>query len=171
MNYVMPCLYNTVDRSRSQLYNVNIIMIKFALKCECSAKFEGWFPSNEDYENQLAQGQLLCPMCDSTKVSKDIMAPAVARKSNARKRGKARVKEMAGDQMVMGGQARTLLKQIQNHVEQNFENVGKNFAREARKAHKGKRDLEFYGNPSKKQVDDLVKDGIDLFQVPKVKDN
>ena len=140
-------------------------MIKFSLKCECSAKFEGWFPSNEDYENQLAQGQLLCPMCDSTQVRKDIMAPAVARKSNAR------VKEMAGDQMVMGGQARTLLKQIQNHVEENFENVGKNFAREARKAHKGKRDLEFYGNPSKKQVDDLIKDGIDLFQVPKVKDN
>jgi hypothetical protein len=78
---------------------------------------------------------------------------------------------MTGDQMVMGGQARTLLKQIQNHVEENFENVGKNFAREARKAHRGKRDLEFYGNPSKKQVDDLIKDGIDLFQVPKVKDN
>ena len=146
-------------------------MINFSLKCECSAKFEGWFPSNEDYENQLAQGQLLCPMCDSTSVRKDIMAPAVALKSNARKRGKARVKEMAGDQMVMGGQARTLLKQIQNHVEQNFENVGKNFAREARKAQQGKRDLEFYGNPSKKQVDDLIKDGIDLFQVPKVKDN
>jgi len=146
-------------------------MIKFSLKCECTAKFEGWFPSNEDYENQLAQGQLLCPMCDSTKVRKDIMAPAVSKKSNARKRGKAKVKEMAGDQMVMGGQARTLLKQIQNHVEQNFENVGKNFAREARKAHKGKRDLEFYGSPSKKQVDDLIKDGIDLFQVPKVKDN
>ena len=33
--------------------------IKFSLICECSAKFEGWFPSNEDYENQLAQGQLL----------------------------------------------------------------------------------------------------------------
>ena len=146
-------------------------MIKFSLKCECSAKFEGWFPSNEDYENQLAQGQLLCPMCDSTQVRKDIMAPAVPKKSTARKRGKARVKEMAGDQMVMGGQARTLLKQIQNHVEENFENVGKNFAREARKARQGKRDLEFYGNPSKNQVDDHIKDGIDLFQVPKVKDN
>ena len=91
-------------------------MIKFSLKCECSAKFEGWFPSNEDYENQLAQGQLLCPMCDSTAVRKDIMAPAVPKKSTARKRGKAQVKEMTGDQMVMGGQARTLLKQIQNHV-------------------------------------------------------
>ncbi|MBC8435389.1 MAG: DUF1178 family protein [Proteobacteria bacterium] len=46
------------------------MFIKFSLICECSSKFEGWFPSNEAYENQLAQGQLLCPMCDSTKVRK-----------------------------------------------------------------------------------------------------
>ena len=51
--------------------------IKFSLICQCSAKFEGWFPSNEDYENQLAQGQLLCPLCDSTKVRKDIMKIAI----------------------------------------------------------------------------------------------
>ena len=52
-------------------------MIKFSLICECNSKFEGWFPSNEDYENQLAKGQLLCPMCDSTKVRKDIMSPSL----------------------------------------------------------------------------------------------
>ena len=54
--------------------------IKFSLICQCSAKFEGWFPSNEDYENQLAQGQLLCPLCDSTKVRKDIMSLTLERK-------------------------------------------------------------------------------------------
>ena len=36
--------------------------MKYALICECDAKFEGWFPTSEDYENQLAKGQLLCPM-------------------------------------------------------------------------------------------------------------
>ena len=146
-------------------------MIKFALRCECSAKFEGWFPSNEDYENQLAQGLLLCPMCDSNKVTKDIMSPAVGKKSTARKRGREHVKAMEGDQMVMGGKARHLLKQIQKHVEDNFENVGEDFAREARKAHAGDRDQEFYGKPSKKEVKDLIKEGIDLFAVPEVKDN
>lgn len=146
-------------------------MIKFALICECSAKFEGWFPNNKGYENQLAKGQLLCPMCDSNKVRKDIMSPAVKKKSSAKKRGKAKEQALTGDQMVMGGQARTLLKQIQNHVETNFENVGKKFAREARKAHNGERNLEFYGKPTKKEVNDLVNEGIDLFAVPKVKDN
>ena len=146
-------------------------MIKFALICDCSAKFEGWFPSNDDYENQLVKGQLLCPMCDSNKVRKDIQMPNVAKKSTARSRGKQQVKSMQGDQMVMGGKARHLLKQIQKHVEDNFENVGKDFAKEARKAHNGERDLEFYGKPSKKEVKDLVKEGIDLFAVPEVKDN
>ena len=149
-------------------------MMKYALICECDAKFEGWFPTSEDYENQLAKGQLLCPMCDSTKVRKDIQMPNIGKKSNnksPRERGREQVQSMTGDHMVMGGRARTLLKQIQSHVEENFENVGKKFAKEARKAQKGERDQEFYGTPSKKEVKELTNEGIDLFAVPKVKDN
>ena len=153
--------------------------IKFSLICECSAKFEGWFPSNEDYENQLAQGQLLCPMCDSTKVRKDIMSPNVKKKNGkvkssrtyVRQRGKENVLNMTGEQMVLGGRARTLLRQLEKHVKDKFENVGKNFAKEARKADKGKRNEEFYGTATKKEANDLIKDGIDLFHVPKIRDN
>ena len=147
--------------------------VKFSLICECSAKFEGWFPSNEDYENQLAQGQLLCPMCDSTKVRKDIMSPNIKKKSTKtpRQRGKQTMLEMAKGQMVMGGRARTLLKQLEKHVTDNFENVGKNFAKEARKAIKGERNEEFYGTTTKKEAKELLNEGIDLFNVPEVKDN
>ena len=105
----------------------------------------------------------------NTTILKDASRSATL--STARKRGKAKMEELTGDQMVMGGQARTLLKQIQNHVEKNFENVGKKFAKEARKAHNGERNMEFYGKPTKKEVTDLVNEGIDLFAVPKVKDN
>ena len=73
--------------------------------------------------------------------------------------------------MVMGGSTRTILKKIQDHVEKNFENVGKNFAKEARKASKGERNEDFYGTANKKEVKELVDEGIDLFAVPKVKDN
>ena len=146
-------------------------MIKYQLRCRCNHEFEGWFPDSKEYTRQKNKGMIQCPMCDSTKVSKDIMAPAVPKKSSARKRGKAKMEELTGDQMVMGGQARTLLKQIQNHVEKNFENVGKKFAKEARKAHNGDRNMEFYGKPTQKEVKELVDEGIDLFAVPKVKDN
>ena len=149
-------------------------MMKYALICECDAKFEGWFPTSEDYENQLAKGQLLCPMCDSTKVRKDIQMPNIGKKSNKkspRERGKENVLNMTGDQMVMGGRARSLLKSLEKHVKQNFENVGKNFAKEARKAVKGKRNEEFYGTATKKEAKKLLDDGIDLFHVPSIKDN
>ena len=147
--------------------------IKFSLKCECSAKFEGWFPSNEDYENQLAQGQLLCPLCDSTKVRKDIMSPNIKKKSTKtpRQRGKQTMLDMSQGQMVMGGKARTLLRQLEKHVKEKFENVGKDFPKEARKAHEGKRNEEFYGTATKKEADKLVREGIDLFSVPKIRDN
>ena len=89
--------------------------IKFSLICQCSAKFEGWFPSNEDYENQLAQGQLLCPLCDSTKVRKDIMSPNIRKNSTKtpRQRGRQTLVEMAKWQMVMGAKARTLLIKLE----------------------------------------------------------
>jgi|TARA_S200000501_G_scaffold74990_1_gene66820 hypothetical protein len=139
--------------------------IKFSLKCECGAKFEGWFPTNDDYDKQLASGQLICPVCDSVKVSKDIMSPNIGKKSNTKP-----VRQY-NEQMVMGGRARSLLKSLEKHVKENFENVGKNFAKEARKAHKGKRNQEFYGTASKKEAKKLLDEGIDLFHVPEIKDN
>ena len=129
-------------------------MIKYQLTCDCESKFEGWFPSIEDFENQLAKGQLLCPMCDSTKVRRDIMSPSIKKKSitSPRQRGKKAMLDMAKGQMVMGGKARTLLKKLEKHVTDNFENVGKDFPKEARKAIKGKRNDEFYGTATKKEA-------------------
>ena len=101
------------------------------------------------------------------------MSPSIKKKSikTPRQRGKQTMLDMAKGQMVMGGRARTLLKQLEKHVTDNFENVGKNFPREARKAHRGKRDEEFYGTATKKEADKLVNEGIDLFHVPKIRDN
>jgi len=43
-------------------------------------------------------------------------------------RGKEAMMDMAGGQMVLGGRARTLIKKIETHVKDNFENVSENFA-------------------------------------------
>jgi hypothetical protein len=143
--------------------------IKYNLICiEEQHKFEGWFPSIEEFENQLANGKLVCPICDS-RVRRDVMAPAIKKKT--RKKSKKEEMNLHGENFTMGGRARTLLKQIQKHVEKNYENVGNNFAKEARKAHKGQRDEEFYGTPSEKEAQQLINEGIDLFSVPKIKDN
>jgi len=147
--------------------------IKYQLTCDEEHKFEGWFPSIEDFENQLAQGQLLCPMCDSSKVKRDIMSPGIKKKSTKipRQRGKEAIMEMSDGQMVMGGRARSLLRKMETHVKKNFEDVGKNFPKEARKAQVGERNEEFYGTATKKEAKKLLDDGIDLFHIPVVKDN
>ena len=166
-----------IDKLINPCYNVNSYMIKYQLICDIEHKFEGWFPSIKDFEIQQTKKQLLCPMCDSSNVNRDIMSPKIKIKSTkiklktARSRGKEAMMNMAGGQMVMGGRARTLLKQLEKHVKEKFENVGKEFPKEARKAIKGKRNEEFYGTATKKEANELVKEGIDLFHVPEVKDN
>ena len=139
--------------------------IKFSLICcDCEAKFEGWFPSNDQYERQLVTGKLLCPMCDSNNVRKDIMAPNLKKKSNQSKAKNTH-------NLMMSGKARQILKTIEQTVKKEFTDVGKQFAQEARKASRGERDEKIYGTATKKEIKQLEKEGIDIFPVPEIKDN
>ena len=137
-------------------------MIKYQLRCKCNHEFEGWFPSSKEFTRQKNKGMINCPMCDSPEVDKAIMAPNV-------KRSKA--KKMPDDYMVMGESAESILRKLNKKIKKDFQNVGKNFAKEARRAAKGKRDQKFYGTTTKEEANKLLDEGIDLFAVPDYKDN
>ena len=58
-------------------------MIVFDLHCSASGdRFEAWFRSNADFERQVEQGLVQCPVCQSTRVAKAPMAPQVPRKGD-----------------------------------------------------------------------------------------
>lgn len=59
-------------------------MIVYDLSCDAGHRFEGWFGSSCDYEDQRARGLVECPHCGSREVSKAPMAPAVPAKGNQR---------------------------------------------------------------------------------------
>ena len=59
-------------------------MIVFDLACHDGHRFEGWFGSSTEFEDQRARGLLACPACGSAEVSKAPMAPAVPAKGNRR---------------------------------------------------------------------------------------
>jgi len=101
-------------------------------------------------------------MCDSTAVDKAIMAPNVRT---------SKLKIPAEDYVVMGETAESILRKLNKKIKKDFQNVGKNFAKEARKAAKGKRDQKFYGTTTKEEANKLLDEGIDLFAVPDYKDN
>lgn len=140
-------------------------MIKYALICECDAEFEGWFPDSTSFDKQKAAGQVVCPMCDSTRVAKAVMAPNLTKKSNQKKT------KSKGDTLMMSGRARQILKTIETTVKKEFTDVGKQFPEEARKASRGERDEKIYGTATKKELKELEKEGIDIFRVPEIKDN
>tara|TARA_Y100000592_G_scaffold101068_1_gene185134 strand:- start:93 stop:506 length:414 start_codon:yes stop_codon:yes gene_type:complete len=137
-------------------------MIKYQLRCKCGHEFEGWFPDSTQYKKQKNKGMIQCPMCDSTAVDKAIMAPNVKTSKS---------KKVPDDYMVMGESAEVILRRLNKKIKKDFQNVGKNFAREARKAKKGKRDQKFYGTATKEEANKLLNEGIDLFAVPDYKDN
>ena len=137
-------------------------MIKYQLRCKCEHEFEGWFPSSKEYTRQKNKGMIQCPMCDSASVDKAIMAPSVKI---------TKPKKVPDDYMVMGESAEQILRRLNKKIKKDFQDVGKNFAKEARKAHKGKRDQKFYGRPTTDETNKLLDEGIDLFAVPDYKDN
>ena len=137
-------------------------MIKYHLRCRCENEFEGWFPDSKEYKRQKNKGLINCPMCDSTAVDKAIMAPNVKR---------SKKKTIPEDYFVMQESAEQILRKLNKKIKKDYQDVGKNFAKEARKASKGKRDQKFYGKPTKEETNKLLDEGIDLFAVPDYKDN
>jgi len=62
--YVNPCI-------------ISICMIKYQLKCNHDHTFDGWFPNITEFERQQGKKLIVCPLCDSTQVDRDIMSPNI----------------------------------------------------------------------------------------------
>jgi hypothetical protein len=134
-------------------------MIKYALTCEHDHGFEGWFGSSTDFDDQQAKGLLGCPVCASTAVRKQIMAPAVSGTKRTAARSEPNPQMRAVMLEAMG--------RIRRHVEENFDDVGDAFAREARAIHEGKAEERgIYGQATPKEVRELVEDGVPVAPLP-----
>lgn len=132
-------------------------MIKYALACEAGHGFEGWFSSSDDYDGQAERGLLECPLCGSRHVDKQIMAPAV---TGTKAQGLAL--EPKTQAMMMEA-----LGQVRRYVEDNFDDVGDAFAREARAIHEGKSEARgIYGEATPAEVKALVEDGVSVAPLP-----
>jgi len=132
-------------------------MIRYALICEHEHEFEGWFGSSGEYDDQQARGLLECPVCASKAVRKQIMAPAVSGT-------KRTAKDQAQPTQAMMLEA---MGRIRRHVEENFDDVGDAFAKEARAMHEGKTEARgIYGQATPSEVRELVEDGVPVAPLP-----
>ncbi len=138
-------------------------MIKYALTCDREHGFEGWFGSSSDYDDQHARGLLECPVCGSKAVRKQIMAPALAGvRKTAQDETPGGANQAPSQAMMMEAMGR-----IRRHVEENFDDVGDAFAKEARAIHEGRAEERgIYGQATQKEVRELVEDGVPVAPLP-----
>ncbi len=133
-------------------------MIVYSLSCTKGHIFEGWFASSSAFDAQERDGKLLCPMCHSRKVSKAPMAPALSAGAGKQKSAPS------GDEL---RKMRQFMTGLRKYVEDNAENVGRQFPEEARKIHYGEtEERHIYGEASAEEAKELIEEGIDVAPLP-----
>ncbi|MCB4822654.1 DUF1178 family protein [Roseicella aerolata] len=153
-------------------------MIHYDLRCSAGHEFDGWFKDSAAFDKQAKAGFVECPVCGGTEVSKRLMAPAIPKK------GRTRVKEAppapapaappvpapGATQAAAGpvpAQVLALLQRMRAEVEKNCDYVGKEFAEEARKMHRGESDRRgIYGEASDSDAAALQEEGIEVARLP-----
>jgi hypothetical protein len=124
-------------------------MIKYDLQCRKGHGFEAWFRDSAAYDRQAAAGKVTCPECGSRKVEKAIMAPRVGKSS-------AEMKEI-----------RKKLVELRKHIEATSDNVGPQFAEEARKIHYGEAEVRaIYGETTDEEAEALSEEGVPFSRIP-----
>ena len=132
-------------------------MIHYTLVCDKEHRFDGWFQSADAFDGLLAQGHVSCGLCGSTRVAKDLMAPAVAAARDDRRAKLADPADGIGKR----------LAELRRHIEENSEYVGLNFAAEARAIHEGDApSRSIHGEARRDEARKLVEDGVPVAPLP-----
>lgn len=158
-------------------------MIKYALRCANDHEFEVWFNSSSAYEEQQRDGQLRCPVCDDAHIEKALMAPSVVTK-----KGKRRSLPVASDKASSPPAAKSgadkyvplastpppaqvveMLREFRTFVEANTDDVGKDFAEEARKIHYEEAEPRgIRGEATPSEFKELVEEGVEIAPLPRL---
>jgi len=148
-------------------------MILYQLRCADEHSFEAWFRDSASYDLQARSGDVECPYCGSTDISKAPMAPNIASlkplsggdeapavSNTVSDMDERRASEVA--QQILDAVGR-----IREYTEDNFEDVGEDFADEARKIHHGDTpERGIYGKATEEDAEELEDEGIDFVRLP-----
>ncbi|SHK20042.1 hypothetical protein SAMN02745194_04415 [Roseomonas rosea] len=149
-------------------------MIHYQLRCSQEHGFDGWFKDSAAFDKLAATGLVDCPVCGDTKVRRDLMAPAIAKTRGEPVPVKApeappqaAPQEVAATAGPMPAQVLALLQRMRAEVEKNCDHVGRDFAEEARKMHRGETERRgIYGEATAEEAESLADEGIEIGRIP-----
>ncbi|MCC7227400.1 MAG: DUF1178 family protein [Burkholderiaceae bacterium] len=148
----------------------------FDLQCDNGHLFEGWFGSHEDYDAQEARGLITCPVCQSGSVVKRLSAPHLnmghATESQtlpsvqAAGAGAREVVAASPESGQLAQLQAAILQQMREFIRKT-ENVGTQFADEARRIHEGSADERpIRGIATHEERQALAEEGIAVVALP-----
>jgi hypothetical protein len=156
-------------------------MIKYALVCDKGHDFESWFADSAAFDKQAKRKLVACPLCNSTKVEKAIMAPRLA--TSKQRKGEvslpvpeapAGLPEAPAPVAMISPQEqefRSKLRELRDHLTKNAENVGGKFPEQARKMHYGEIEhRSIFGVASPEEAKELAEEGVEFHPIPVLPD-
>ena len=157
------------------------------LQCSQGHHFEGWCGSQGDYDAQRARALVTCPICNDSEIVKKLSAPrinlghaAAAVKSPANPTAPADAglpsptdamalpaTNLTSSDVGSVQQLQAAMLQMVRHVMAHTEDVGPQFAEEARKIHYGeKEERSIRGQATREETEALIEEGIDVVPLP-----
>lgn len=148
-------------------------IIIYDLECEYSHRFEGWFRSNDDFDDQREKKLLTCPECGTSAIrkvpskinigSKATVQPEQAENKTTVPATALAHKENSVDVATAFVMARQAIQALINHSE----DVGDRFAEEARKIHYDEAPIRaIRGQASPEEFEELRDEGIEIIALP-----
>ena len=134
-------------------------MIKFTLSCERGHEFESWFPDGASYEEQARRGFVTCPECNSPRIAKAPMAPAIVSRGHAAEPAALR------DEKTLA--ARDALRRLRREIERRTDDVGDAFPQIARAMHAGEEpERAIRGQANIGEIKALLEEGVGVAPMP-----
>ena len=131
-------------------------MIKYKLKCKNGHAFESWFSDNSSFEYLQKTKNLECEICSTKEVEKSLMSPNVSAK-----------KQKKDGFLTTKGDLEKEILNLKKKIKATAEDVGKDFASEARAMHYGESvERSIYGKTTRSEALELAEEGVPFVPLP-----
>jgi hypothetical protein len=142
------------------------------LQCSARHSFEGWFGSEADFLDQLARQMVLCPVCGDAQIEKMLSAPRLnLGRTQAPQTESADAPSHASPtpatQVALASpqtEATQALLRLAKAMLEQTQDVGSQFAEEARKIHYGESEARaIRGQATPQQTRELLEEGVQVM--------
>lgn len=134
-------------------------MIIYDLKCSKNHEFEGWFKDRAAFELQKEQSLILCPECNDTGVEIVPSLPMI--RGREKKKNEDKYATLSRQQV---------MKQLDEFIEKNFDDVGAEFSEVAIRIHEGSEDPRNIRGTTTQQDEEVLREkGVPFVKIPIIK--